>query len=50
MRRKDMKRNEYLWTKARKQALEVSFLETKQEIELYTNALYLAMEWGSMIT
>lgn len=41
-----MDTNTELWDIAGKAALRVEFITTGRELYLYTNALYIAMEWG----
>lgn len=38
-----------LWADAKRAALKVEFLTTKEELYLYANALYSAVMWGRRI-
>ena len=38
-----------LFIKAREAALRVEFLTTREELLLYSSALYLAIEWGRKV-
>lgn len=41
-----MNKDENLWSIATKAALRVEFITSGRELFLYTNAIYMAMEWG----
>lgn len=38
-----------LFFKAKEMALQVKFLTTREELLLYSSALYLAIEWGKKV-
>lgn len=41
-----MSRNENVWTDAKCAAFQVEFLTSREELDLYTKAIYSAMMWG----
>lgn len=44
-----MERNKILYAEAVRMSVKVNFLNTKEEIHTYINALYEAMLWGNNV-